>query len=204
MPEQGQTGAGYEAAPGTALVDQRCVACGRALLDAASVAAGMGPDCRERYGVQAPLTGEQRWVANRAVYLLAAADHGGQDAPVLLASLRAIGFVELCDRIEERRVKVTIRAHRLAEGSPEVLLVDFPGADPSGWAAASKSIPGLLRREESIDGEKRSILIVGQGKPARALWEALARCLPGELGRGRRGLFVFPSEASPAKGQRAA
>ena len=203
--EQGQGTGNYEAAPGTALVDQRCVACGRALLDAASLAAGMGPDCREKYGVSEEITAEQRAQANRAIYALASNSHGGQDAAEHLATLRAIGFTDLCDRIEARRVKVTIHAYRLCEGAPEVLRIDFPGADPSKWATARRTVPGLLTREESIAGVKATFSFVAlKGDALRALLAALSRCLPGALGRGRHGLFVLPSEPSTKTGQRAA
>jgi gamma-glutamylaminecyclotransferase len=41
---------GYENAPATRLLATSCACCGRALLDAISVEAGIGPDCREKYG----------------------------------------------------------------------------------------------------------------------------------------------------------
>lgn len=40
----------YEQAPATAFVATACACCGRALLDAISVEAGIGPDCRAKYG----------------------------------------------------------------------------------------------------------------------------------------------------------
>lgn len=43
----------YEIAPSTILLATCCAACGRPLRDAASVEAGMGPDCREKYGYSA-------------------------------------------------------------------------------------------------------------------------------------------------------
>jgi len=40
----------YENAPSTVLLASCCAICGRALRDAVSVEAGIGPDCREKYG----------------------------------------------------------------------------------------------------------------------------------------------------------
>jgi uncharacterized protein DUF6011 len=40
----------YENAPATQLLSTSCACCGRPLLDAVSVEAGVGPDCREKYG----------------------------------------------------------------------------------------------------------------------------------------------------------
>ena len=48
---------GYESAPATSLVATNCACCGHPLLDAVSVEAGVGPECRKRYGygeAQAP------------------------------------------------------------------------------------------------------------------------------------------------------
>lgn len=40
----------YENAPATRILATHCACCGRALLDAVSVEAGIGPDCRAKYG----------------------------------------------------------------------------------------------------------------------------------------------------------
>lgn len=42
--------AGYEQAPATQMLATQCAACARPLLDAESVEAGMGPDCRRKHG----------------------------------------------------------------------------------------------------------------------------------------------------------
>lgn len=42
--------AGYEDAPGTKLLAVSCAVCAHPLLDAVSVEAGIGPDCRAKYG----------------------------------------------------------------------------------------------------------------------------------------------------------
>jgi hypothetical protein len=181
---------GYEAAPGTELVDQRCVACGRALLDAESLAAGMGPDCREKYGVQATITAEERAEANRAIYLLASQDHGGTEAPVLIQRLRAIGFTQLCDRIEQRLVKA------------EIFVMPKPGAYLRvkapvlpAWVREAQRILGCTRREEQYEGKPVLVdYVPNRPVQIQALHVALARCFAGKLARSPKGLFVVRTE----------
>lgn len=51
----------YENAPSTVLLATHCCACGRALRDAVSVEAGMGPDCREKHGYDDEPQSPPRW-----------------------------------------------------------------------------------------------------------------------------------------------
>lgn len=67
----------YETAPSTILLATCCAACGRPLRDAASVEAGMGPDCREKYGYSAA-QGPASWA--RVEDLLIAAERPLFDA----------------------------------------------------------------------------------------------------------------------------
>jgi hypothetical protein len=43
----------YESAPATKMLATQCACCGRALVDAASIEAGMGPTCRKQHGYAA-------------------------------------------------------------------------------------------------------------------------------------------------------
>lgn len=45
----------YENAPATRMLATHCAVCSRPLVDAASVEAGMGPDCRDRHGYDDPV-----------------------------------------------------------------------------------------------------------------------------------------------------
>lgn len=51
---------GYESAPATAMLATHCACCGRALLDATSVEAGIGPECRRKHGY-GEAQGEPDW-----------------------------------------------------------------------------------------------------------------------------------------------
>lgn len=179
---------GYEAAPATALVATECAACGRALLDAASLAAGMGPDCRARLlrGWKG-LPEDVREEANRLIYAVAAKSMGPAVGEQV-TRLRALGFDALCDRMEKRLVKVTIV---LLPGETVLhVTVPFDAALNEGLSG----VPG--RRWASIpggeDGEKGN-LVPNVARSIRVLHEVLATHLPGRLARSPKGVFVIPS-----------
>ena len=50
----------YETAPATLLLATNCACCGRPLVDADSVTAGVGPECRKKHGFNVA-TGEPNW-----------------------------------------------------------------------------------------------------------------------------------------------
>ena len=108
----------YTDAPATDLLATRCAACGRPLLDAASVEAGMGPICRGRAGLDGAGTGaawpavvallagtgvelesdDARRTANRVTHRIAA-DQSAANVPVLLGALDALGFAGVAKAI---------------------------------------------------------------------------------------------------------
>lgn len=55
----------YETAPATIMLATFCACCSRPLVDAVSVEAGVGPECRKRHGY-AEAQGEPDWVAVQA------------------------------------------------------------------------------------------------------------------------------------------
>lgn len=99
----------YENAPATKLVASHCVACGRPLVDAISVEAGMGPDCRDKYNHAGPdgATEEARTDVNQRVNELARGVAPAVQVAHLLI-IRAHGFERLADRLEERLCDVEI------------------------------------------------------------------------------------------------
>lgn len=81
---------GYEQAPATRLVATRCGYCGRPLLEAESLKAGIGPVCRERIGYNRQLAPIVRERVNQLIYEVAAL----QELPEA-ASTIALNLVEL-------------------------------------------------------------------------------------------------------------
>lgn len=90
----------YENAPATRMLASNCCACGKALVDAASVAAGMGPECRTKYGVGS-LDEATRTEANALIYKIALHQEGAEVATCLVR-LRELGLHTLADRIVKR------------------------------------------------------------------------------------------------------
>ena len=173
-------GGGYEAAPATELVATRCAACGRALVDAQSLAAGMGPDCRDKYGGIEVLTEEQRREANAAIYRLALPNHGGSDAPELLTRLQALGFEQLVERIAGRLVKV--RTSWIADR--RLLLVQTPKN-----AAFARVAPTLGFVTEA------GLTVASFAKNLHSVHEAIAEHFAGQLIESPRGFGIVPAKA---------
>lgn len=195
----------YENAPATALVATRCCACGRALLDAASVEIGMGPVCRERAGLDGAGTGadwervtgllrgtgieletaDARRVANRVVHRIAA-DQGAAIVPALVASLDALGFAAVTAAIREHLRPVGPRVEVAAEG--DRFAVTFSGLDSDAFGAlvaALRAVPG--RR---FDGARKVNTVPANARGA--LWQALRTALPaGTIVTGPRGVVAL-------------
>jgi hypothetical protein len=115
----------YETAPSTALLATACALCGRPLRDAISVEAGVGPDCRKKYGYAEAQTapdftaalscvgsdggrisesladalsnGDARRAANILVHRAAL-----EQSPYLVAAISALGFARLAEKLAER------------------------------------------------------------------------------------------------------
>lgn len=99
----------YENAPATKLLATACACCGRALVDAVSVETGIGPDCREKYGVHFDTTNEAHVEANALVFQVARKGMTAKDAQPIFDRLAALGFTVLADRIAKRfRTVVTV------------------------------------------------------------------------------------------------
>lgn len=170
---------GYETAPATALVATACACCARPLVDAASLAAGMGPVCREKHGYKRSCPEDIRTEVNAIVYAIAAR----QDGPEVLsglARLREIGFATLADRIEERLAPVII------EEQGDCYVVRAPYSEAS--VQAFRAVPG--RRWDPREKANRFPLA---SRPA--LYGALRRAYPGHAARGPKGYFEIPAAA---------
>jgi hypothetical protein len=98
---------GYEDSPQAKLVATQCAACRRPLVDAESVQTGLGPICREKYGVSQTCPDEARREANQLIYLIAARQ-SGIDVAMAAARLRELGFDKLADIVNERVADVFI------------------------------------------------------------------------------------------------
>lgn len=168
----------YENAPATLLLATHCAACSRPLVDAVSVEAGMGPDCRKKY-MKAETSPENREEANKLVHQIAAAlsqsvISGSKLAASLIPQVRALGFEKLADKLTKEFVSVSITA----EGGK--LIVRMPYDERA--VSLCQRIPGRIWRKESKVTEFPAT-------QARAVWAMLQACYKGQRAIGPKGYF---------------
>ena len=101
----------YTEAPATKMLDVRCLACGRSLLDAASIEAGLGPVCRKRVGLGA-LDEESRSIANHLVYEMASTNPTPQRVAEVANQLQGIGASRLAALVATKALKPAVEVHR--------------------------------------------------------------------------------------------
>lgn len=182
----------YENAPATTLVATRCACCSRPLVDAVSVEAGVGPECRRRHGyaeAQGPFKAERfskaleglatleeingwfveggpRKAANVLVHRIACAPTAPETLRYLIA-IEAAGFSTLANAVAKNLGAVVVNK---VGGYYEV---SAPYNETFRF--------GVWDREKKIRRcpvESRSLL-----------WAAIVRSFPkGTLVRGERGL----------------
>lgn len=166
---------GYENSPAARLLASHCAACGRPLVDAASVTAAMGPECRSKYGVGS-LDDETRAAANVHIYRIALLQQGPEVAE-RIGALRELGLDALADRIVKR----------LAPLYAVIVQPDERGFSvKAGYELAQTIGLGQLPGRR-WDKERKVNTYPVTSK--RAVFEALRDALPGAVCLGPRGEF---------------
>lgn len=167
----------YETAPATLLVATCCAFCGRDLVDANSLAAGVGPECRKKYGIGEELDDDDRAEANAAIYQIAAHQTGSAVAEGLAVLFR-LGLDSLCARIVKR----------LATQYEVVIGTDGPAyfTVKAGYELAMRANLGLVRGRKWDKERKLNVFPT----TSRALvWQALKLAAPGTIAFGPKGEF---------------
>ena len=187
---------GYESAPAVGLVATTCCVCGRPLLDAPSVKAGIGPICalKTGYGRESMPIAERAEV-NRLVYELAAL---GRDARAVdrLHRLRALGFHDLVQRVEERlQSLVEIRTgltEPTEQAGPVRVWVEFPKLETHAFDAVLRDLRCMPDRQWVRDASgKTGRNTFARTREASNAWRALlAKHFPGRVVSGLKGLYV--------------
>jgi hypothetical protein len=170
----------YENAPATLILATNCAACGRPLVDAASVEAGLGPDCRKKYGA-AEIDDDARKAANVIVHRIAV-EQTGKSVLEGVAELRALGCDKLADRITKRVRPVEI--------------VDLNNGRAFVLRARHEDFDGFLAAVKRIRGRRWDGGLKGNTFPAaskRAVFELLKVWFPGVTAIGPKGVFVIPT-----------
>lgn len=192
----------YENAPSTRLIATSCACCGRPLRDADSVEAGVGPDCRKRYGydlAQGPadfaaacaaleLAGDDPDLtrlldrddahssANRLAHAFAVHGDGRRHAAIASACV-ALGYAQL--------------GAKLSDVAAEVRVEQVDG----GFAVMAPYVEGAGSRWYRAGGrwdKAGKVWRFGQAS-RRALWSLLGELYPGRVAAGPRGLFIIPT-----------
>lgn len=174
----------YEDAPATRMVATRCVACGRPLVDAVSVEAGMGPDCRERHGYYDEAPDEARADANRRVHRLAVGGLLPAEVAAELICVRALGFARLADRLELRLCRIFVE-----DVDDAVMTVEVP-FHPTFSVELRRAVPWAR-----WDGQRWATPSARRSR--NAVWRLLRAFFPGSVGRGPKGLFVVAGREPP-------
>lgn len=175
----------YENAPATKMLATHCCLCARPLVDAVSVQAGMGPDCRENSGYYVPeATEAARETVNAIVYRIAA-DMPLDELPAAIETVRSFGFGRLADTLAKRLSTIVVEDRgdgTLAVSSPyNAEFVGLVKAAAGGWAQFDRAL---------------KVWIVPAGaKTGAALWAAMKKCYPGVLALGPKGLKLTSARA---------
>lgn len=201
----------YENAPSTKLLATHCASCGRPLRDAASVEAGMGPDCREKHGYEnaqgpadwlrgvaylgslglfgshLPLTACWGVDARRACNILvhhAACAPRGERAPFVQA-IEALGFVRL--------------ARALARGAGEVVEVQREAGSLVVRTPYSLDFAGSLKSQRigaRWDREAKAWRVPDDARARTGLYDSLRAHFAGALLVSARGIATIPARVA--------
>jgi hypothetical protein len=175
----------YEDAPATAMLATHCAVCGRPLVDAASVEAGIGPDCRRKHGYGEQIAPEARAEANRLVHGIAVERHARTpDAAKIvkaIADVHALGLVALARVLADRLA--TVKIDGCDDGRYEVRT---PYSEDA--AAAFRTVCG---RRWDCERKVNTFPADARG----SLWAVLKALYAGSIAVGPRGPFVI--EARP-------
>ncbi len=171
----------YENAPATKILATHCAACARPLLDAVSVEAGMGPDCRKKYMRADGATAEARTMANLIVNMIALKISGNPDfaetnVGIGIDKLRELGFDKLADKLTKAHVSVRIER----EAGARVVVSGYS----ESFVDAARRIPG--RR---WDKERKATTFPESA--ASDVFAALKASYPGATAHGPKGYFVL-------------
>lgn len=196
----------YTNSPACELVASSCACCGRPLVDAVSVEAGVGPECREKHGFDEP-QGAPNWaafgealsdlnstafvneafavavaaldarkVANMLVYRIAA-EQSGADVNAYTNAIAWLGFSKLAERIAKR-----VAAVKITETADGFIAVRGPYSERA--IVELRRVPGRVWDKAA---KVNRFPVESRGH----LWAALRRAYPGATATGPKGVFVI-------------
>lgn len=178
-------------APATKLVNIRCALCGIPLVEAQSIASGVGPDCREKLGMLESLSRDVRSEVNQLMHRIAKLQRG-TEVVLGIKRLKELGLLVAAERIEKRlgsRKEKLIAKERVFlsyERSGHILVMKAP--KPSGarqaWVTGLRDVPGRrwdrMRQVNTFPTSSR-----------KAVHALLLRFFKGHEAEGYKGTFII-------------
>jgi hypothetical protein len=180
----------YENAPATKLLATHCIICGKELVDAVSVEAGIGPTCREKHGYMIDADESVRAQVNKLVHHAAAraglAARTKEDLEFVFTTatqIEALGYTLLAKKIRERFVAIVLTEN---------------GTHVEAVTPYSEAFLGALKRDvfyqdRRWNKEKKCWEVKVSAKVQ--LLKALATAYPGKPALGSKGVFMIPTLA---------
>ena len=180
----------YTAATATKLLATSCLACGRPLLDAASVEAGVGPVCRERWGY-GEIANDVRVAANALIHEAARKETPLPRRAEIAEELTALGAPTLAAKIIARFMKAGVTvAHQsvtIGRGQYEKQLDGLfvtTAYSPEFTDALKETVDFRDRSPvfgKKADGSKKFLGWALKPEAAPALWHVVRRCFAGNF-----------------------
>lgn len=206
------TTTGYENAPSTLMLASHCAACSKPLRDADSVQAGMGPDCREKYGRVAVLglinveaakealasvelgamlmvrddgTVDVHASANKLIHHIACLQDGEKACACIIA-LWHIGYTEAAERCAKRVGSISIAPH---PQQPDHYVLRAPYSEAFFSAMRLHGVYGTYDK-----ANKCRLIPV---KYRKQLWRCLVDAFPGHIAIGVKGPVYLANGDEP-------
>lgn len=176
----------YENDPSTRALATRCLICGRALRDAVSVEAGIGPECRANIGYAAE-SGRDRSAANKAIHRAAVAAERGdwEELNQLCSSLIAEGFPRVAEIVQRRFPEQFVAVLITLSHNDSLLRVQTRFHSPANR--------DFYQSGATWNRDDKCRYIANTPEAKSLLWEVLKKHFPGDSGIGPDGRrFTIP------------
>lgn len=160
---------GYEHAPATQMLATDCIMCGRPLVDAVSIEAGIGPVCRQKHGYSSGVTEEHRCEANKLIHAIAS-DRRAKSVVSWIGAIENMGMRELAFAL-----RVAVADFTVSEFDGKLILK----------APRMESIFRVPGRTWDPEQKVSTFPLTSRVQ----LFYALREELPNGIGFGKKGLF---------------
>lgn len=167
----------YENAPATQALNTHCRRCKRPLLDATSVQLGIGPECRQKWGISVELLGNDE--ANKLIAHTMRNTTTSAEVVANIKALEELGFSSVASKLGQSISQITVERDNENKG----FLLAVPFRADFGLIMKQSGVKGAYFKKEA---QKRWFVPFAS---AKALFTALKKAYPDHIGYGSQGLF---------------